>query len=607
MIDFSTLQSVEIPEGTVVKIESGGRILWERMLSFYYVSLGDSIAAGHTINENWETDYGEGSQYGKNGNTSTTIVPGCYTDLIRKDLINTYGSGKVSAKSFARSGDTVADLMEKLTHTTVRNAISKANLVTICIGANDVLQPAMSKLNEYISTGDLNSLATIVEANLATLNNDSAANSYTALFNRLNEINPNARYVFTTVYNPYKYLWAEEGKNGFFGPLLATIPDMSILGIDVDGLIKDGLLSTSYVQLLFNRVNGLSAWAETYVTKLNTVLRNKVSAYPNQNFSVAETKTLFEAFPDRPVSAQKHYNDLVSVEYTKGYDVQTMDWGRLYEDSGDAGTYWLNMATKYVSLSGLDIEGFAEDLVDQIVNKVIVPDVDPHPEEYGQYVLKRSFTDALGWEQLDRYTINFNANGGSGSMGTQNVVGVDGLPAFTNISASGFSAPDVSRYFSGWNTAAGGGGTAYSNGQLVGITGSMTLYAQWAVRYFTVKYTHSQGDVISFDSGQTGPMECYALYIDGVEQSDLSAFSNPARTYSLPYGTRIKVVAEVDDGDDRSYVSWNGTTVAGKSDSAVYEFTLTSNVTIEMEWNQWYSTSGWLPALQSYWNCYITT
>ena len=51
-----------------------------------YVSLGDSIAAGHTINSEWASDYGEGSQYGKNGNTSTVIVPNSYTDLIQKEL-----------------------------------------------------------------------------------------------------------------------------------------------------------------------------------------------------------------------------------------------------------------------------------------------------------------------------------------------------------------------------------------------------------------------------------------------------------------------------------------------------------------------------------------
>ena len=51
--------------------------------------------------------------------------------------------------------------------------------------------------------------------------------------------------------------------------------------------------------------------------------------------------------------------------------------------------------------------------------------------------------------------------------------------------------------FIGWNTAADGSGTAYTNGQAVlnlrGTTGSVTLYAQWAVQY-TVVYDKNAAD-----------------------------------------------------------------------------------------------------------------
>ena len=191
MIDFAKAQSVTIPDGEVVQIEAGGKVIWKDT-RYRYVSLGDSIAAGHTINEDWEENYGEGSQYGKNGNTSTVIVPNSYTDLIRTHLENTHGKGCVKATSFARSGDTVAALMNKLTHPIVRRAIARANLVTICIGANDVLQPAMSGLGGYINTGNMDDLAKDVDAHLTTLNTDGAATSYKALFDKLMEINPNA-------------------------------------------------------------------------------------------------------------------------------------------------------------------------------------------------------------------------------------------------------------------------------------------------------------------------------------------------------------------------------------------------------------------------------
>ena len=86
MIDYSILKLLETTVGSVNKIvdkiEVDGEVKWNRT-KFRYVSLGDSIAAGHSINSNWETDYGVGSQYQENGRTETVIVPNCYTDLIK--------------------------------------------------------------------------------------------------------------------------------------------------------------------------------------------------------------------------------------------------------------------------------------------------------------------------------------------------------------------------------------------------------------------------------------------------------------------------------------------------------------------------------------------
>lgn len=601
MLTFANIDEIDTPAGSIVSIKEDKMVLWDRY-DYRHVAFGDSIATGHAIDENWSKNY-YGTQYGQNGRTKTIIVPDCYVDLIHKEMTARFGE-RVQTTSFARSGDKLEDMMDKLTHDIVKRVLSRADIVTICISANNVLGPVERYLETYINTGDLEPLRQTIQTNLAKLNNDADPMSFTSLFNRLYEINPYAKYVFTTIYNPYKYLWLDEGTNGFFRPVLDTIPNMSLFGFDVDKLIKEQLLKTDIVELLYDRVNGLCDWAEMFVTQLNDVMRNKINAYQKPNFLLAETKTIYDVFPDRPVSASKHYNDLVNVEYTRGYDTAKMNWGGLWEGSNVV-AFWTNLATKYVSLSGVNMNGLANELVAQTVEKVIVPDVDPHPEAYGHYVMKRAFTAALGWDSFDHHTITFNANGGTGTMNAQTVVSVDGLPAFVNLNAQKFTA-QPSYHFTGWNTKADGTGTAYTDDQFVGVTSDMTLYAQWS-NICTVTYRHSYNDRTgTHGSGDTGPMESYALWIDGAEQADLSAFSNGARTYKLPYGTPMGVIAAVKYGTGKSHITWNGTKVAGESSNATYDFSLTSDIDIHMEWNYWIESSITNP-IQSHWNCYITT
>ena len=69
--------------------------------------------------------------------------------------------------------------------------------------------------------------------------------------------------------------------------------------------------------------------------------------------------------------------------------------------------------------------------------------------------------------------VNFNANGGSGSMSSQ--VFEKGVPQtlnFNTFTRTGYG-------FTGWNTKADGSGTSYTNGQTITPTSNLTLYAQW--------------------------------------------------------------------------------------------------------------------------------
>ena len=610
---FANVNAIRIPKGSVRRIREGGDILWGTYVA-RYVSLGDSIAAGHTINANWDRDYGTRSQYGENGNTETIIVPGCYTDLIRTELAQRSG-GKVAATSFAHSGDMVSDLIAKLDHNVVRRTIAKADLVTVCIGANNVLQPALNNLESYINYGRpaLAEISSLVDTQLGYLRDDANPNSYKALLDKLYGINPNATYVFTTVYNPLKYLWIEEStaaqdyKDGFFGPLMWAIPDLGSISNYVRGLLYDAAI----VQQIFDRINGpsrngsdsLAAWTENYVSQLNEIMATKIAAFGKPNFKLADSKLLFEAFPDRPVQgASIHYNDLVNIEFTRGYVIQDMDWSQ----------FWGNVSWGDITSS---VESTMENVMRNIVSNVIMPDIDPHPEEYGHVALQRSFDDALGWRALDRYSITFAANGGSGSMAAQQVVGMDGMVAYANIRGSSFGAPFEGSYFTGWNTAAGGNGTAYSAGQLVGLTGNLALYAQWSDE-FTVLVRHSYDSIIPGDSSSsTGPMEYYAIWENSMDQkwSDLGAFSNPPVVLTRKYGHQMGIVVGAHRGDkDRPYIDlrYNGGEFEDISmpGSGVTEgqkvgtITITAHTDIHFIWHHWYDGA----SEQSYWTCEIT-
>lgn len=395
---------------------------------FNYVSLGDSIAAGHTIDTSWDSNYGERSQFSCNGRTTpTTLVPGCYTYLINEELKNIYGAGNVNTTSFARSGATVESLMRTIDDATygpiMRNALAQAHLVTISIGANDILQPALLSLNDYVATGDLSGLTAIVNNNLTNLGTDGHTYSYIKLFDKLRSINPNAKYIFTTIYNPYKYLYVDPNRDGFFQPLLDLIPPLiyevdlgfTKVPIDLAPLVREAILNTDILKTLFSRVNTLPSWVNTRVDDLDTVIRNKINTYRNNypNFYVADTKVLFDKIPDRgDNSAQVHYNDLISVEYTRNYDIADMNWGALW-NHGNAFNYWWNLATKHLywhnalpstnvwDYVSFDYNAFAGELGENVVTRVIQPDVDPHPEYEGHKLLKFSFNNVYGLIKYD--------------------------------------------------------------------------------------------------------------------------------------------------------------------------------------------------------------
>ena len=440
MTNFSTARNIIIPEGVVARItDESGNVLWDKSRfvpsTFYYISLGDSIAAGHLINDSWESEYnGTNSQCGESGNLYTAIIPKCYTELINRSLTE---SGKVSEVfSFAHSGDTVRNLMEKLRQEHIKEAIRRADIVTICIGANDILGTVMNKLQSYLfGQTSLAEIESSVSSNLGNLKNDTYAYSYTKLFEELYSLNPSAEFIFTTVYNPYKELFLNTTEDGFLRGLLRAIPDT--INIDIGKMIKDAvgikpssslifnptnflrtaINDASLVQDMYGRINVLRDFAEKYIDNnggndLNTILRGRIEAFNQSHgtdtFKVVETKALFDAYA---AAHPGDYSDIVNSKYNSDSDIFAIDWGRLWPHS-NAQNFWYGIVVGHMKFDytpffrwppstnvfdyvSFDAAGAVNEAITLIVNRIFMRDLDPHPTEKGHELLHSSFWGAI--------------------------------------------------------------------------------------------------------------------------------------------------------------------------------------------------------------------
>ena len=90
------------------------------------------------------------------------------------------------------------------------------------------------------------------------------------------------------------------------------------------------------------------------------------------------------------------------------------------------------------------------------------------------------------WTPLPNHTVEFRANGGSGTMANQ----VSNIA--WNLTSNSFTRSGYS--FTGWNTAANGSGTSYSNNESYAFSSNLILYAMWqALPNHTVTFSANGG------------------------------------------------------------------------------------------------------------------
>jgi hypothetical protein len=90
---------------------------------------------------------------------------------------------------------------------------------------------------------------------------------------------------------------------------------------------------------------------------------------------------------------------------------------------------------------------------------------------------------------VDRYTVTYHANGGTGTVPTTQTVNNG-----TTITASGRGSLNYTgNNFNGWNTETDGSGTSYAVSASLTVNEDITLYAQWTVIQYTITYHANNG------------------------------------------------------------------------------------------------------------------
>lgn len=151
--------------------------------TFMIRAYGDSIASGDKLSSH--DDYVNGI---------TKIADGCYPQVFSESYIAHFG-GEIVSK--AVSGDETWQLLDILETDSQTEVFKNTEIVTLCIGANNVLGVALSNIKTYL-LGEIDDTAyrALLQAGL-----DQFIEDWPTIL----EYFSGKKVVTTTVYNPYRY------------------------------------------------------------------------------------------------------------------------------------------------------------------------------------------------------------------------------------------------------------------------------------------------------------------------------------------------------------------------------------------------------------------
>lgn len=208
---------------------------------------------------------------------------------------------------------------------------------------------------------------------------------------------------------------------------------------------------------------------------------------------------------------------------------------------------------------------------------------------------------------LNKYTISFNSNGGTGTMSSINMV----YGTAKNLTANSFSPKAENGYnitFAGWNTKKDGSGVSYENNQSVkNLTktpnGIVMLYAQWkkTEKVYNINYvlnktgaTNNNPSSYKISDVKNSSIKLYDAVLKGYDFKGWSTTSDGKNTIS-----RIPKYNGTEPKNYTLYAVWSPTTYSIKyigdtnsGNPATYTIE-TNTFTLKNPTQNGYSFEGW--------------
>ena len=563
-----------------------------------YVSLGDSIAVGYAL-DSWRAN-GE-KEYGDDGVASTPIYHGSYTQRIANELATAFGgvetstnvskdtysgkiynySGNVNVVSYARSGDKITDLLDKIEfEQEVQDSIRSADVVTICIGANNILSPALERIMDFLEKDSGVPLETMLSSLSAGL--VQAKYDFPYLLETLQGINPNAQYIFTTVYNPFRG-FGFEGEDFWIGVNVNDFIDF-IPGLDIPiGVtISEDDLVEQYIQK--NRVNIIDPITEAYLSGdaiqytwegetytidldkgLNDIICDSIEDFGNNNFTVVDAYTVFKDRPNTPaLSSSDQFRggpgtsrDNVGcvnawLNKEKGIlssirELDSADWGNKVWDPtlddvgdyiGDIGWGWANDPTGNIGKTTQYLGERFGHYAGKLIEEEIVLAVDPHPSINGHAVLKDTFREAIK-------IIKFDAKGGTLSTSGEVSIGGNKVDEPLDPSRTGYT-------FSGWYKQSAC--TTPWNFDTDTVSSDTTIYAKWTPNPYTITFDPNGGTVV----GQATKTVNFDANYGDMPSATRTGYTFTGWYTSASGGTKIETTTKMTTASNHTlYAHWN--------------------------------------------------